>query len=230
MEKYDVSYHNAMMRVIVQPLVEEELQLFDRYNTIPGEYAEKTRKRIESSIRKYDTRAVYASVWKVVKRGLVCAMVGLMVVFCSCAAIPSLREKIINAVVEWYDEYIVVHFEDTAPVAQPYRELGYIPDGFISIYEDEWEGFLTRIYTSEQGATITFMREPAQSLADFSVSYVDGEHHMLEDVQVGDTPGVFLQGMDGYENMLLWYREGYVYTLIGYFPCEELVKIATNIK
>ncbi len=230
MERCDTSRDDWLMRVIVQPLVEEELQAFDRYNQIPGEYSDKTEKRIAGILRKYDTDVGHTGVWKVVKRGLLCAMVALLVAFCSCAAIPSLREKIVHAVLEWYEEYLVVYFTDTTTEKQLYRELGYIPDGFAAIQEDESGEFLTRIYANEQGEMFTFMREPSQSLSDTSASYADSEHQIPEDVLVGNNLGIFFQGMDGYENMLLWNREGYVYTLIGFFSCEELVTIAINIK
>lgn len=225
MEKTNDSYDAAVMRVLVQPLLDEDLDRFDEYNEIPYEYSETFNKKINRLFRREELRSYGRISWVWAKRAAICAMVGIMLTLASCAAVKPLREKIANAVVEWYTEYVAVYFEDetSEPIL---RRPTYIPGGYSLIQENSLDDYIfIRYADSNSDDIISFTCE---NNGDTSTLY-DNERHSMEQIEINGNKGLYMFG-ESESNILTWTENGYVYSIVGYCDKEELLKMAESLK
>lgn len=219
------SYNNAAMRIILQPLVEEELQRFDEYNKRPHEYSAEFERRVRKLFRNVEIRdaARVAAVWG--RRIAACVMVAATVVLASCAVIKPLREKIAGAIVEWFEEYVAVYFEDdsTDPLM---REPRYVPEGYTVVSDVALDDYRAIRYANEAGALITFICEPQ----DNDAMIFDHEHNELEPVIIGDIEGIYFENEVGLDNIISWACNGFMYSVMGNLTKDELVEFALNVE
>ena len=157
MDKENGTYESAVMRVIIQPLVEEELELFDTYNAMPHTYSEEFQKKLRKTFRKDRARRMMqkAGVW--CRRIAVCLMAAATITLLSCAAIRPLREKIADAILTWYYEYVTVVFEKKEDIAV-IKELIYIPEGYVPADTYAMDETVIRYFTDPDGAILKFSR------------------------------------------------------------------------
>ena len=225
MNKSGDSYDSALMRVLVQPLLDEDLTRFDAYNQIPHAYSERFRRKINQMFRKERilSHGKVSLVW--MKRVAIYAMVAIMLLLASCVAIKPLREKIANAFVEWYSEYAAISMESKS--LHPVMQIPtYVPTGYDVIEDMELNGYRTIRYSDDKGNLITFTRAPSES-----TELYDYEYHAIEAIWIDGYEGLFFAAeSESKYNMLTWSEMGYIYGIDG--PCEksELVRIAESLE
>ena len=219
------SYNDAAMRIILQPLVEDELKRFDENNKRPHEYSAEFKRNVQKLFRNAEIRdaARVAAVWG--RRIAACVMIILTVVLASCAVIKPLREKIAGAIVEWFEEYVAVYFEDdsTEPLM---REPRYVPEGYAVVSDVALDDYRAIRYANEAVELITFICEPNNEDA----ALFDSEQHEIENVKIGKSEGIFFKDAAGTDNMISWATDGYIYHVIGNVSCNELVHIAEEVQ
>lgn len=224
MNKPEDSYDSAIMRVLVQPLLDEDLVRFDEYNKIPHECSESFERKINRLFHR-EKVLLYGRaslVW--MKRVAICAMVGIMILFVSCAAVKPLREKIVNAVVEWYTEYVAVYFESNT--SDPMlKRLTYVPEKYIIVQDIGFEDYIFVRYKDDKGNLITFTCKPVGE----DVTLYDLERHTVETVMIHEKSGLYFKG-ENESSIITWEEDGVTYTISGDLPKEELLKMAENIK
>ena len=189
MNKPEDSYDSAIMRVLVQPLLDEDLARFDEYNKIPHECSKSFERKIN---RLFHREKVLSSgrvslVW--MKRVAICAMVGIMILLVSCAAVKPLREKIVNAVVEWYTEYVAVYFESNT--SDPMlKRLTYVPEKYVIVQDIVFEDYAFVRYEDDKGNLITFACKPTGE----DDTLYDQERHSVEVVMIHENSGLYFKG------------------------------------
>lgn len=220
------SYNDAAMRIILQPLVEDELKRFDEYNKRPHEYSEEFQRKVRKLFRNAEMRdaARVAAVWG--RRIAACVMIIATVVLASCAVIKPLREKIAGAIVEWFEEYVAVYFEDDS-IDPLMREPRYVPEGYAVVSDVALDDYRAIRYANEEGELITFICEPHDNE---DAVYFDSELHEIEKVKIGKSEGIFFKDVAETDNMISWSIEGYIYHVIGAVSCNELVHIAEEVQ
>lgn len=225
MNKSGDSYDSALMRVLVQPLLDEDLARFDAYNQNPHAYSERFCKKISKIFRKERILSYgkVSLVW--MKRAAIYAMVAILILLASCVTIKPLREKIANAFVEWYSEYVAVSMESKS-LHSVMQIPTYVPPNYYVIEDMELNGHRMIRYSDDEGNLITFTRVPSES-----TELYDYEHHTIEEIDIDGCEGLFFAGESESEyNMLTWSEKGYIYGVDG--PCEksELVRIAESLE
>lgn len=218
------SYDSAVMRVLVQPLLDEDLARFDEYNKIPHECSLSFNKKIKLLFKrkKLVSCGRVSLIWG--KRVAVCAMVGVMLVLASCAAIKPLREKIVNAVVEWYSEYVVVCFE-SGTVEPIMKKLTYIPEKYVVAQESILDDYSFIRYVDDNGNLITFTCEPSNGASGL----YDNERHNIETVKINDVEGLYFEGESDI-CFITWEEDGYTYSVSGCCDQDELIKMAKSVE
>ena len=188
-----------------------------------------TKRKVKIKIRKIFRKERILSYGKVslvwMKRAAVYAMVAILILLASCVTIKPLREKIANAFVEWYSEYVAVSMESKSlhPVMQMPT---YIPQNYHVIQDLELNGNRIIRYSDDEGNLITFTCEPNES-----TEFYDYEHHTIEEINIDGCEGLFFAGESEPEyNMMTWVERGYIYKLVGCFEKSELVKIVESLK
>ena len=89
--------------------VDDEAEYFLSVDVSGIEYNEEIKKRM---LRYAFKRSRYERKRYAVKVILVACLVAMSVVFTACVSIPKIREAIWGAVIEWYDDYVSVNFEE----------------------------------------------------------------------------------------------------------------------
>lgn len=225
MNKSEDSYESAIMRVLVQPLLDEDVARFDEYNKIPYESSAAFERKINRIFQREKVMSYGRTVLIWMKRVAVCAMVSIMVLLASCAAVRPLREKIVNAVVEWYTEYVAVSFEQETAESVLQRPT-YIPEGYSLIQENRLDDYIFIRYAAiDSDDIISFTCENS---VDASTLY-DHERHSMEQIEINGNHGLYMFG-ESESNILTWTENGYVYSIVGYCVKEELIKMAESLE
>ena len=224
MNKHEDSFESASMRVLVQPLLEEDLTRFDAYNKIPHECSEEFEKKINKLFRREKILSYgrVSLIW--MKRVAICAMIGAMFLLVSCAAVKPLREKIVNAIVEWYTEYVEVYFvsETLDPIA---RRITYIPENYIVVQESCLEDYSFIRYADDIGNLITYTCEPSNG----DVVLYDRERHEIEQIKINGIDGLYFTG-ESDMRFITWEEDGYTYSISGCCDQNELIKMAESLE
>lgn len=222
------SYEFAAMRVMIQPLIDERLAQIDEYNARPHEYSEESMQRIRGIFRRQRMRdhAKIAILWS--KRVAVCFMILITLTFVACATIEPLREKIANAFLTWYDEYVDVTFEKSSDEVI-LKDLTYIPEGCILIDNQELNGHKITLYEDKNGNYLDFSRIPYYT-ENTTESY-DSEYYKMQSIIIGDIECIMMTSTDEKQHiMITWLENGCIYNIASYLPLEEVIKMVKSVQ
>ncbi len=227
--KKDEFYDRAAMRVILQPLVEEELEEFDAYNQIPHEYSDTFMKRIGGIFRRDGVKRGFRKSFMYIRKVAVCVAALLMLTLVACAAIKPLRDRVANAFVTWYEEYAAVSYEveeEEIKLKQP----TVIPEGYVEIERYEYEGSskLSIDYINDEGMQIFFDRY--ENYKGFEL-YVDREHTNMMEIDFNGMKAIYMEPqIEGGMYSLMWQEGNMVYCVDSDESKEKLLEFAENVK
>ena len=170
--------------------------------------------------------------------------------FTACMCIPEVRESMWNALIEWYDDHISVHFkqnedatgdatkeEGSSDIQEPPSRIEdnvvatYLPEGYYSEVS-ETSSMFTHILCYDAEGNMMF--QLVQTILDES-----DEDGILLDHENDPVTAMFINGNEGilveYPDMpglyyLVWRDKLYQYSLYGSFvSVSELMKIAEGV-
>ena len=224
-------YEYAAMQVLVQPLIEECLAQIDEYNEKSYEYSERIMKRIRGIFRRQRMleQAKAAVLWS--KRAAVGFMILIALAFVACATIEPLREKIANAFLTWYDEYVDIEFEKTSGEGIP-KDITYIPEGSTLVEKKELNGFKILWYQDKNGNDLDFSRSPNHINTADSTSY-DSEHYNIQSITINEMNCILMMPTDDSHDqyiMITWEDEGYVYFVGSCLSLDEVIKMVESVQ
>ena len=219
------SYEAAAMRVVIQPLLDEELSYFDECNAIPHTYSQAFQDKLQKLFLRDHIRRGLQQTSIFCKRAVICFMIASSIMLLSCAAIKPLRERMTEVLLSWYEEYVSVDFQEDSESIIP-RLLTYVPEGYTVSSDLHLDGYRIIRYMNDSGNTILFTRRPCTE----NEIFLDHEHHTVEPITIGETSGIYLAGESGYENMITWTSEGYNYSIVGMIDQNEIIKMAESVQ
>lgn len=217
----DSSFEAAAMRIIIQPLIDEELEAFDAYNAIPHEYSPEFQAKFKKLLNRYRFISFSRSAELWCKRVAVCLMLIVTVTFVSCAAIEPLREKIADAFITWYSEYVEVYFSPTDSGITEMQKIISVPEGYTLLHEVAENGYYTARYMNDFNELLTYTITPHSP----QETAYDIEHHTIETVSISTVEGIFFRGKNGYGNVLAWSINGYDYKIAGFISLDEMKRM-----
>jgi len=219
--KADSSFEAAAMRIIIQPLIDEELKAFDAYNAIPHEYSPEFHTKLQKLFNRHRIINFSRSAGLWCKRAAICLMLIITVAFVSCAAIEPLREKIANAFITWYSEYVEVYFSPADSETTEMQKIISVPEGYTLLHEVEENGYYTARYMNDSNELLTYTITPHKP----KETAYDIEHHTIETVSILTVDGLFFHGENGYVNVLTWSINGYEYKIAGFISLDEMKRM-----
>lgn len=219
--KADSSFEAAAMRIIIQPLIDEELEAFDAYNAIPHEYSPEFQAKLKKLLNRYRFISFSRSAGLWCKRVAVCLMLIVTVTFVSCAAIEPLREKIADAFITWYSEYVEVYFSPADSETTEMQKIISVPEGYTLLHEVEENGYYTARYMNASNELLTYTISPHKQ----KETAYDIEHHTIESISILTVEGLFFRGEVGYENILTWSINDYDYKITGFIGLDEMKRM-----
>ncbi|MBQ7921467.1 MAG: DUF4367 domain-containing protein [Clostridia bacterium] len=223
-DRTNPSYESAVMRAVIQPLIAEELALFDMYNAIPHAYSQDFLHRLQKLFQRDRVLQSRRASVKWVKRIAVCLALAAAITLTACVAIKPLRDNMTEAIVSLYTHYVGIQFSSEATASVPKKPM-YLPEGYELILESDAGGYYTACYR-KGWRLMEFLRYPD----DMGEIVYDNINHTIENVNIGRISGILLSGANKCPNILTWSEQGYTYSIHGYADKEELMRIAENIQ
>lgn len=180
------------------------------------------------------------------QRASVIVLVVIAAVFALLTTSPTIRAAIGNSFTAWFNDHVVIDFTEdpVAPVSEKSTDttadseteadpatveslkIGYIPDGFELVSEEEREGTRRYIYMAEDGRYISI----TISSADMSKVSIDNELNDYDEIVINNKKAYILYNEIESIGTLVFGNNNCVVTINGLMTEEILIDIATNIK
>ena len=175
--------------------------------------------------------------WRL-KTALVACLILISVLFTACMCIPTIRENIWSAVINFYDKYLVINYtpditqEEVPPkTIEKIAELTYVPDGYYAeLYPDNsTTSKIIIIYDSITNKE-SFILLQYTVYEEVMVSYDDT--FPITKTTVNGYEATLIEYPDEYGTyMLIWSDGTYQYYLNGYYTDANMImEIAQGVK
>lgn len=168
--------------------------------------------------------------WKI-RTQIIAIIVAVMIVLTGCAAATIIiNEDIRDAIIEFFDEYIIIGYsKEESPdinAIQEVYECKYIPEGYVQTQNISTPAVVSYKWENEEGNSIVFREKPL----DGSRYILDDEKGDITHIKVGDIPIEFRAAPQSYQ--YIWNDGKYSLMLTFSYPVEteELEVIIKNIK
>lgn len=180
----------------------------------------------------------------------VACLIIISMVFTACMCIPEVRESMWNALVEWYDDHISVHFkqnedatgdvteeEGSSDIQEPPSSIEdnvvatYLPDGYYSEVSETSSMFTHILCYDAEGNMMFRLVQTVFGDADEDDILLDNENDPITTMYINGNEGILVEYPDvpGLY-YLVWQDESYQYSLYGSFTSvSELMKIAEGV-
>lgn len=136
-------------------------------------------------------------------------------------------QNVIRTVFEKYDKYDFVGEELTVENFNNGIRLGYVPEGYYLSNGDYSHISVSLTYVNNNGKEIML----DYGIADGASNIYDNEHNLYSNFTINGIEYHYYESIDNdFYDSLVWYKDGYVFSILAHLPQDELVKIAENIK
>lgn len=138
------------------------------------------------------------------------------------------RAQALSYFEEWFRDHTAIHFTQKEQVEDKDWTIGYIPEGYEYKETKDLVNQKEIIYENELGEVLFFGYASKQGA--YTIGQ-DNENGALKKIKVGKYEAILYIAKDrGSMNMLMMDTEDYVFTLDGFLPEKELIKIAKSIE
>lgn len=167
------------------------------------------------------------------KRVAMIALIVMSIGFAAMLSIEAVREAIVNAIVEWYEESIAVSFMREEEVVAPteileYREPRGLGEEFVRYEVRKNQSSFSVEYESENALVVY-----RQGLLDGFDTYLSNMKAVeMENIKVCEMPGVITSTSTewGQQLTIVWHDKEYSYVITGNIPVYQLLKMAKSVK
>lgn len=100
-----------------------------------------------------------------------------------------------------------------------------MPDGYYLSGENYTLSYIMLTYTNETDDLIF-----EYGIANDLTAYYDNEHNSYYEFEHNGSEYYFYESNDSdFKNMIMWFEDGYSFSIVAHLSKEELVKIAENL-
>ncbi len=224
---------DIVVRLAARRYMKREIERLENMDTskmpeTPG-FDKKVRAAIRRDARKEKLKKVWKPVGHVAKTVGLVIIVGIVALFTTAMAIRPLRTAVWDAVVEWYEEYIVIHSSGSAENPQTIEEIHfptYVPEGWSITVEAKSNAGIR--YTLSDGEDRTIYVEQAVNGSSNEVSIDNTEVELTEILLNEQYPAQLAVYEDGM--IILIWENTYRFGIISFGCGQDLVlQIAESI-
>lgn len=231
--------------ILIESAVEDSIDEFDEFDNLDisdVEFSPSYQRRKRRIIRRYKYAPVIATAKKIASRVAMFVGVLLTVALITVMSVSALREAIIGAVIEWYNDYVSVRFETEAPTENIEVEPGETEEPWEAVMKarrptDIPEGVEEVVRTSSQARVIVdyyvndnLWSSYNQTLYNEHDTYVDNEFILLDKITIHGFEAIILQSSVKEEKSLIWNDGVYVYRIFTYGTTDDLISLAKSIQ
>ena len=135
-------------------------------------------------------------------------------------------QHVFRSVFDTYDKYEFVSDELTIDNFNNNIRLGYVPDGYYLSEGKYSPAYVMLTYTNES-EKIRFNYAIANGL----FSYYNNENNLYDTFYNNDIEYHYYKSNDeDFADTLMWYEDGYSFSILAHLSKDELVKIAENLE
>ncbi len=223
---------DLVLKEALQECLDEELKEIDEMvaNSPPHEFSPQFEKRMKKLINSIGRKDRIKKAKRIIVRTAVsiAAAFGIIFgVFLTQPEVSAAVQNVIRTVFDRYDKYDYIGDELTVENFNNNIRLGYVPDGYYLSSGDYLAANVALIYKDIDDNKIMF----DYGIADGTSSIYDNEHNSYSDFTInGMEYNYYESNDDDFYDTLVWYKDGYSFSIFAHLSKEELVKIAENIK
>lgn len=223
---------DLVLKEALKESLDMELQEIDEMvaKAPPHEFSPQFEKRMKKLINSIGRKDRIKKAKRIIVRTAVsiAAAFGIIFgVFLTQPEVSAAVQNVIRTVFDRYDKYDYIGDELTVENFDNNIRLGYVPDGF----------YLSSGFYSHISVSLTYKNENKNEImfdygiADSASSAYDNEHNSYSDFTINGIEYHYYESNDSdFYDTLIWYKDGYVFSLFAHLSREELVKIAENVK
>ena len=231
--------------VLIDSAVEDGIDEFDEFDNLDisnVEFSPSYKRRKRRIIRKYKYAPVIATVKRIASKAAMFAGVLLTATLITVMSVSALREAIIDAVIEWYNDYVSVRFETEAPTEnieavpseteKPWeavmkaRRPTEIPEGVDEIVHANHEARVSIDYYLDGYLWASYN----QTFYNEQNIYVDNEAVIIDKIDIQGYEAIIFRYATKEQTVLIWNDGMYVYRLYTYGTTDDLISLAQSIK
>ncbi len=216
--------------ILIESAVGDGMDEFDEFENLDisnVEFSPSYGRRKRKIIRRYKYAPMIATVKKICSRVAMFVCIILAAGFITIMSVSALRDAVINAVLEWYNDYVSIRFEtesDTEGIIESIadetektweavmkaRRPREIPDGVEEVVHlDSKSRVLIDYYYQE----IPFASY-SQTLLNEQNAYVDNDAVIIQYIKIHGNDAILFESTIKSEQIIIWNDGIYIYTIV----------------
>ena len=223
---------DLVLKEALQESLDKELQEIDEMvaSSPPHEFSPQFEKRMRKLINSIGRKDRIKKYTRIAVRTIVSMAAAFGLIFGVLLTQPEVSaavQNVIRTVFDRYDKYDYVGDELTVDNFNNNIRLGYVPDGY----------YLSSGYYSHAAVLLTYVNENKNEIMfDYGIAngasgIYDNEHNSYSEFTINGIDYYYYESNDNdFYDILVWYKDGYSFSVFAHLSKEELVKIAENVK
>lgn len=245
---------DVLIALVAKDCGNDDVEMFQNLDTSNVSLSKRFYARQRRAINRYERKPAITILKKFLIRAAVALMILMSIGFMTVMALPGLRSAVFEAVVEWYENYVAVHFEpsDTysyesdTQTSEPetteeplesstekvslteietVKKPTYLPEGAEEDLINNGKSSLIIDYYVGENTIATF----SQTLYSNEASFYDNESRAFYEISMnGHTALVF--EFESNDKAVIWTDGVYYYSVYStLLNVDELIKVASSV-
>lgn len=196
----------------------------------PHEFSPQFEKKMKKLINSIGRKDRIKKVKRIIVRTTVSIAASFGIIFGVLLTQPEVSaavQNVIRTVFDRFDKYDYIGNELTVENFNNNIRLGYVTDGYYLSNGDYSPASVSLTYVNEYENEIMF----DYGIAKGASSVYDNEHNSYSDFTINGIEYYYYESNDNdFFDTIVWYKDGYNFSILAHLSKEELVKIAENVK
>ena len=223
---------DVLITLSAHVLEDEDLETMRGADVSDVEIPHRLYRKIMRRIRKHDRQTEMSKAYIFVRRIAAVFLIVCSISFVFCLSVEAIRTEIWNTIVEWYEEYVEIHFENNGAVAnviEEYKEPTFVPDGFERQLIMQSPVNYIIYYNVDDERTVVYK----QLLMNESITIqIDNEDCSIKDIVINGNKGQLYEYDDG-KIRIMWLDNEWCYELTKYtgdLDSLTLIEMTESVK
>jgi len=224
---------DAVILLAGDVLIEQDVAYARSLDTTDSIISKRADRKIRRNINMTFKSHEYRRGLVITKRVVAALLIVCTVLFASAMSIEAVRTNFWNAIVEWFDDYISIKFDQTPAIstenAVDFKEPAYLPNGYEAAnrFITDYSNKIT-YHVNDTKALIYI-----QKVISSNETLIDNKNCIIHDIEISGYPGILaVYSNDIFLYTLMWKDFKYSYMIESYnldLSEDELFKLAESI-
>ena len=222
---------DLLLRLAADRVMASDVEQFDSIDTTGITISEKTENKILSMIRRSrtaDTRKIWI---RSIQRVAIIVLVVITATFTAAMCIEPIRAAFVDAIVNWFDDYVSVLFvndgSDLPTTIEKVYEISNLPEGWTS--EIAYQGdFIVHYLIQGNNEEMIYIQQKIINNKDDVL--IDNNYLNISEIELFKNVTAFLYEYEENTKILMWQDE-YVFIFSSFnVNSDTLINIAHNFE